>query len=366
MLVTAIETDSQECRSDWADRSLYWLDAVRKHTPKRKRRERQSNALILTGHGMSLSVDKGTLLVTDGNTHYPSDRRTWRFFKGELTTPTRILLIDGAGRISLDALDWLAEQRTLLLRLKWNGQLVSAIGADGYLHDRRKVAWQIATRADEARRIAFAVPLIVRKAKATLFNLQNLLPPSHSRDKAIDTARTAIRELKALPPSTVSELLAVEGWIAAGYFFAWRALQLNWKSETRHPIPNEWRRFFSRSTLAADIKKRNCGATHPVNAMLNYAYGILEGHVRVGVFASGNDPAEGILHSSILPERHSFVFDLMEPLRPVVDQAVLKLIDQERFSGADFVLQADGVCRLNPELARRVAQEVDLQLREAA
>ena len=122
---------------------------------------------------MSLSVDKGTLLVTDGNTHYPSDRRTWRFFKGELTTPTRILLIDGAGRISLDALDWLAEQKVMLLRLKWNGQLVSAIGADGYLFDRRKVAWQIATRADEARRIAFAVPLIVKKAKATLFNLQN-------------------------------------------------------------------------------------------------------------------------------------------------------------------------------------------------
>jgi len=97
--------------------------------------------------------------------------------------------------------------------------------------------------------------------------------------------------------------------------------------------------------------------------MLNYAYDILKGHIRIGVFASGHDPAEGILHSRMSPERHSFVFDLMEPLRPVVDQAVLKLIDQEAFSGADFVLQADGVCRLNPELARRVAQAVDSQLR---
>ncbi len=362
MLVTAVVSDSQREPDEWADRSHYWLDAIHKHTPKRKRRERQSNPLILTGHGISISVDKGTLLVTDGNTHYPSERRTWRFFKGELATPTRILLIDGAGRISLDALDWLAEQRVLLLRLRWNGQLVSAIGADGYLHDRHKVAWQIATRADETHRIAFAVPLIIKKAKATLFNLRNLLPSSHSRDKAIDVARTAIRELKASPPSTVSELLAVEGWIAAGYFFAWRALQLKWKSETRHPIPDEWRRFFSRSALAKDVRKHNFGATHPVNAMLNYSYGILEGHIRISVFASGHDPAEGILHSSILPERHSFVFDLMEPLRPVVDRAVLKLIDQETYSGADFVLQADGVCRLNPELARRVAQEVDLLL----
>jgi CRISPR-associated protein Cas1 len=63
---------------------------------------------------------------------------------------------------------------------------------------------------------------------------------------------------------------------------------------------------------------------------------------------------------------HSFVFDLMEPQRPVVDRAILKLVDQEAFSGGDFVLQTNGVCRLNPELARRIAQEVDLQLREAA
>ena len=146
-------------------------------------------------------------------------------------------------------------------------------------------------------------------------------------------------------------------------FFTWRALQLKWKPETRHPIPDEWRRFFSRSALTEGIRKRNFGATHPVNAMLNYAYGILEGHIRISVFASGHDPAHGILHSRISPERHSFVFDLMEPLRPGVDRAVLNLIDQETFSGADFILQADGVCRLNPELARRVAQEVDLQLR---
>jgi CRISPR-associated protein Cas1 len=46
----------------------------------------------------------------------------------------------------------------------------------------------------------------------------------------------------------------------------------------------------------------------------------------------------------------------MEPMRPVVYRAVLQLIDTTAFSGADFSLQPDGVCRLNPQLARRVAQ----------
>lgn len=40
----------------------------------------------------------------------------------------------------------------------------------------------------------------------------------------------------------------------------------------------------------------------------------------------------------------------------VVDRAILHLVDSVTFTGADFSIQHDGVCRLNPELARRVAQ----------
>jgi hypothetical protein len=46
----------------------------------------------------------------------------------------------------------------------------------------------------------------------------------------------------------------------------------------------------------------------------------------------------------------------MEPMRPVVDRAILELVKATTFSGGDFSIQPDGVCRLNPELARRVAQ----------
>ena len=46
----------------------------------------------------------------------------------------------------------------------------------------------------------------------------------------------------------------------------------------------------------------------------------------------------------------------MEPMGPVVDRAVLQLIATVTFTGADFAIQDDGVCRMNPELARRVAQ----------
>ena len=49
-----------------------------------------------------------------------------------------------------------------------------------------------------------------------------------------------------------------------------------------------------------------------------------------------------------------FVFDLMEPERPKVDRAVLDFIKAMVFDPADFTIRSDGVCRLNPEMARMV------------
>lgn len=51
-----------------------------------------------------------------------------------------------------------------------------------------------------------------------------------------------------------------------------------------------------------------------------------------------------------------FALDHMEPMRPVVERAVLRLIDSVTFTGSDFSIQDDGVCRMNPALARLVAQ----------
>jgi len=362
LFISTIESEQNIQIDEWAERSKYWLENIQKNTQKRKRRERKKTPLILTGQGISLKVDKGTLLITDGHTHFPSDKTALRFFKGDLTLPSRIVLVDGSGHITLDTLDWLAEQRVTLIRLKWDGQPISTISATGGLVDQKKLTWQISAQSSEQDRVKFAVPLIRAKAKMTLVNLTELLPPSPSREKAISTAKTAIHDLGTSPPDTIRELQAIEGWVAAGYFFAWRALPIRWKSQSRYPIHIEWQKFFSRSSLNDVIRKHNSGATHPVNAMLNYAYSLLEAHVRIGVIADGYDPARGLLHSRVDPDSQSFVFDMMEPLRPVVDRAVLKLVSEETFSGADFILQKTGVCRLSPELARRVVHGVNLEL----
>jgi CRISPR/Cas system-associated endonuclease Cas1 len=51
----------------------------------------------------------------------------------------------------------------------------------------------------------------------------------------------------------------------------------------------------------------------------------------------------------------AFVYDLMEPHRPLVDRKVLEFIKGHVLDPADFVIRSDGVCRLNPEMARHIA-----------
>jgi CRISPR/Cas system-associated endonuclease Cas1 len=86
---------------------------------------------------------------------------------------------------------------------------------------------------------------------------------------------------------------------------------------------------------------------------LNYAYTVLESEFRIKVIADGYDPTIGIMHEG-RDGSSKFVFDLMEPERPKVDRAVLDFIKATVFDPADFTIRSDGVCRLNPEMARMV------------
>jgi len=61
--------------------------------------------LILCGHGVSLRVEGGTLLIKNGFTHYPQQREEYRYFQGDLDRPARIIVLDGSGSISFDVLD---------------------------------------------------------------------------------------------------------------------------------------------------------------------------------------------------------------------------------------------------------------------
>jgi len=131
------------------------------------------------------------------------------------------------------------------------------------------------------------------------------------------------------------------------YFRAWHATSL-----LMAILTDEWRTVGPRYIRVYATGSRN--AWHPVNAILNYAYAVIQTQVQIKAVADGYGPMLGIMHYD-RDGAPAFVFDMMEPERPKVDRAVLAFLKSEALHPADFTIREDGVVRLNPELARRVA-----------
>jgi CRISP-associated protein Cas1 len=91
----------------------------------------------------------------------------------------------------------------------------------------------------------------------------------------------------------------------------------------------------------------------PANAILNYAYGVLESQCRQALACRGFDLACGFLPADKVG-RDSLVYDLMECERSAVDGLILDFITCTRFHAGDFTRILDGSCRMHPQLARTV------------
>jgi hypothetical protein len=113
--------------------------------------------------------------------------------------------------------------------------------------------------------------------------------------------------------------------------------------------------FGSRTSRLLAAGNRN--ASHPVNALLNYAYAVLQSQTQIRIIAEGYDPNLGIMH---VDQEYgpAFVFDLMEPQRPKVDRAINEFLKSETLHPADFVVRTDGVVKLNPQMAKHVVAMV--------
>ncbi len=105
-------------------------------------------------------------------------------------------------------------------------------------------------------------------------------------------------------------------------------------------LPAHWPLFLARTS---PLTKSSRASSNPINTLLNYLYAILETEVRLAILAMGMDPGMGILHAD-LKGRDSFVFDVIEPLRPVVDEQVLTLLERRTFSAREFFETREGVC----------------------
>ena len=350
-----MNTDAQLGSADdhaWGSRTAMWASLSRSVPPPNSKRERSSQPLVISGHGASMRIEGGSLLIRNGFTHYPQKQETYRFFKGDPRIPERIILLVGTGSISFDVLSWLAEQDVSLIRIDWRGNVACVVSKGGYAANPYRVQWQRETRGNHDLRVEFSIRKITEKIDNSIVTLEKSVRRNDAWNRAMEAAYSTFTKLDARQPKTISELRVLEANAAAAYFRAWKGIPIRWRSISRRPIPENWKSIGSRTTLF--YRSGNWNAHHPVNAILNYAYTALQSQLQIQAVVEGYDPTIGIMHEGGNGAA-AFIFDLMEPYRPIVDRKILQFVKGNIFDPADFLINSDGVCRLNPEMARHVA-----------
>lgn len=338
--------------NEWQMRSAVWFNQSHKSKKFRPARQRSEQPLILTGHGVSLRIERNTLLVKNGFTHYPQEQEIIRLFPGDLSLPPRIMFLDCSGSISFRVLSWLKDQNIDAVHVDWQGEIIATTSNSGYAARPEKAQWQRQTRENHDERMLFCSWLISRKLEQSLITLDRMNIRSDEWRRAMDFLEICMRSLSEHPSESVTDLFSLEANCALAYFRAWRGVTLAWKGKSRKIIPSNWAAFDQRSPLKISAGNRH--ARHPINALLNYAYRVAESALFIQSVGEGYDPTIGILHEGRI-NRNAFLYDLIELERAQIDYLVFDFVRSNVFAADDFAIMKDGTVRLNPQLAGHIA-----------
>ena len=292
------------------------------------------------GYGVRIAVERGHLLIEDG---LAQQRRVLRVSR-VAPEVQRVVVHGHAGTVTLDALRWMSDTGIAFVQLDHDGQLI-ATNVTRALDD---------VRVRRGQALASAVPQGVDIARsllaAKLDGQSTVLRDIGGKRDAAQLIQDASKALA--DATTILDLRYIESRAAVAYWDAWQGIPMRFGSRDVTRIPAHWKAFDARrSQLSASNRK----ASTPINAILNYLYGILEAEARIAAQRVGCDPAMGLIHAD-RPSRANFATDLMEPVRPDVDAYVLRYLEERTFLKADFFENRDGNCRLLPPLTAALAE----------
>jgi CRISPR-associated endonuclease Cas1 len=296
--------------------------------------------VTLFGYGINVRVDRGHLILQDGIGPARRGARLPRVGHGL----ERLVVIGNDGFVSLAALRWLADQKASFVMLERDGSVLITTSPARSSEPKLRRAQ---ARADESGLgLKIARALIHEK----LARQEKLVRDKLNNSEAADQIA---RFRESLPGTEdISSVRLMEAQGASAYWYAFRNLQITFPKKDEPRVPDHWRTFASRTSPLTRSPRL---AADPANAILNYLYAVLESEARLAAAAVGLDPALGFLHVDT-PHRDSLASDLMEPVRPQVDDYVFDWITREPLSREWFFEQRDGNCRLMGPFAARLAE----------
>jgi CRISPR-associated protein Cas1 len=314
---------------------------------------RASPRVLVLGAYAALRVRGGALEIEHGP---HNDRVTIRIDIDAEPKP-RAILFDSHGEFMTgEAIRWCARYSISLALPGGPGRLIAMVET------------ALETKTNTMTRMRDIDPMIIRaqcaadpvkmareivRAKIGA-ELKATIPDAPARKRQFDQWDIKLNSVRS-----VAEIMIVESRAAASYWRTFRDAGL--RERKNGNLPRSWLRFAQRNKGAAFLGNQH--ASHPINAMLNYAYIVEAGRLAKALAANGLCLSIGFLHSD-KKGRNSLVWDAIESLRPAIDAKVFAFIEAHEFSRGDFPQSGYNVHRLSRDVTQLLLHRASLAARE--
>lgn len=273
--------------------------------------------LVIDGFGKSIAKRDNQIVIKE-------NKKEVDFF---LAKDLEQIIVSGKGSVTYDALELLAENNVDFISIDWKGDLNYRLSSGEHKNTVIKKEQYYSLKDYRSGFLAKSfIKGKIENQKATLGTLAKSRKDNEEIKIQRDKLNVFLEDLNKInnrPSESIqSKILGIEGRASVEY---WKGFKL---------ALSESFGFTSRSGRYAQ---------DPVNAMLNYAYAILQSEVWKSLNEVGLDSYCGFLHSDRYG-RPSLVFDLIEEFRQqIVDKTVLTLINRKQVVKDDFEFKGNSV-----------------------
>ena len=178
---------------------------------------KESSLLTLDGHGASIRVERGELILKPGAS-YVGARDPIKLVRG-LHSTTAIVMLGGSGAVTLQAIEWCAAQKIALVAINREGELVTIVSLPS-VHNAALHRLQ-----HQASPLKLAQEIVKAKIEASI----------EARPMATEKLQSFLQQVDKV--SSIAHVRMLEANAAIWY---WKAWHFSLKTTGRH-FPDHWR-----------------------------------------------------------------------------------------------------------------------------
>jgi CRISPR-associated endonuclease Cas1 len=300
----------------------------------------RAGVLFVSGFATSLRVERGHLLVRSGAGRSIREARIAKIGRPRLR---RLVVFGRGGYATFEALAWLDRTGASFMHLDRSGRVVAMSGQPG--PDSPTLRRMQVSAFDTEVGLS-----IVKRLLGAKLSGQRSVIEGHGSGSVEDRLADARAALDTC--SDTRQALAIEARAASAYWSALADLPVRFAKVDIGQIPEHWSRVGERHSILSSKPRQSVA---PAHTMINFLYHLATAEASLALLALGLDPGLGWAHRDA-PYRDSAALDLVEAVRPDIDDYVLDLLGERTFSRREFGELPTGQVRLAPLLAKLLAE----------